>query len=65
VEQPPPPASDRFFGVYQELNPFPDCWRHRIPVLHLREHFSVIAHFGPAASLTIAQVREILRTFLR
>jgi len=62
---PRPSASDRFFGVYQELNPSPDGWRDRMPVLHLREHFSVIAHFGPAASSTIAQVREILSPFLR
>jgi fructosamine-3-kinase len=62
---PRPPASDRFFGVYQELNPSPDGWRDRMPVLYLREHFSVIAHFGPAASSTIAQVREILSPFLR
>lgn len=60
-----PPASDRFFGVYQELNPSPDGWRDRMPVLHLREHFSVIAHFGPAASRTIARVREILSPFLQ
>jgi fructosamine-3-kinase len=60
-----PPASDRFFGAYQELNPSPDGWRDRMPVLHLREHLSVIAHFGPAASRTIAQVREILGPFRR
>jgi fructosamine-3-kinase len=62
---PRPAAADRFFGVYQELNPSPDGWRDRMPVLHLREHFSVIAHFGPAASQTIARVREILSPFLR
>jgi len=62
---PRPPASDRFFGAYQELNPSPDGWRDRMPILHLREHLSVIAHFGPAAPRTIAQVREILSPFLR
>jgi len=60
-----PPASDRFFGAYQELSPSPDGWRDRMPVLHLREHLSVIAHFGPAAHRTIAQVREILGPFRR
>jgi fructosamine-3-kinase len=60
---PRPPASDRFFEVYQELNPSPDGWRDRMPVLHLREHLSVLAHFGPAASRTIDQVREILKPF--
>jgi hypothetical protein len=34
-------------------------------VLHLREHLSVLAHFGPAASTTIAKVREILTPFQR
>jgi fructosamine-3-kinase len=62
---PRPPASDRFFVVYQELNPSPDGWRDRMPVLHLREHLSVLAHFGPAASTTIAKVREILTPFQR
>jgi fructosamine-3-kinase len=62
---PRPPASDQFFRVYQELNPSPDGWRDRMPVLHLREHLSVLAHFGPAASGTIAKVREILTPFQR
>jgi len=60
-----PAASHRFFEVYQELNPSPDGWRDRMPVLHLREHLSVIAHFGPAAHDTITQVREILSPFRR
>lgn len=62
---PRPPGSDRFFDAYQELSPSPDGWRDRMPVLHLREHLSVIAHFGPAARGTIAEVREILRPFQR
>jgi fructosamine-3-kinase len=62
---PRPPAADRFFAIYQELNPSPDGWRDRMPLLHLREHLSVLAHFGPAAARTIAQVREILRPFQR
>jgi fructosamine-3-kinase len=65
LSSPRPPASDRFFGAYQEVNPSPDGWRDRMPVLHLREHLSVIAHFGLAARGTIAQVREILGPFLR
>ena len=60
-----PRASDRFFGVYQDLNPSPDGWRDRMSVLHLREHLSVIAHFGPAAFRAIAPVREILSPFRR
>jgi fructosamine-3-kinase len=35
----------------------------RMPLLHLREHLSVIAAYGPAAASTITQVRDILAPF--
>jgi fructosamine-3-kinase len=57
------PASDRFFAAYQELNPSPPGWTGRMPILHLREHLSVIAHFGTAAPMTVNRVREILAPF--
>jgi fructosamine-3-kinase len=60
---PRPPASDRFFAVYQELNPSPPGWTDRMPVLHLRELLSSIAHFGPAASYDLGQVRDTLGPF--
>jgi len=60
---PRPPAADRFFGLYQELSPSPPDWTGRMPVLHLRELLSTIAHFGPAAPKTIQQVRRILAPF--
>jgi fructosamine-3-kinase len=60
---PRPPASDRFFELYQELNPSPPGWTHRMPVLHLRELLSVIAEFGPAAAAHINQTRDILTPF--
>ncbi|MFD7729414.1 fructosamine kinase family protein [Kitasatospora phosalacinea] len=41
---PRPAASDRFFATYQELAPLPDGWQARMPLLHLRELLSVIAH---------------------
>lgn len=41
-----PPASQRFFGLYQELNPSPPGWAERLPLLHLRELLSSIAHMG-------------------
>ena len=47
-----PPASDRFFSVYQELNPSPPGWMDRMPVLHLRELLSSIAHFGQPRPMT-------------
>ena len=60
---PRPPASDRFFAVYQELNPSPPGWAERMPVLHLRELLSSIAHFGPAASYDLGRVRDTLGPF--
>ena len=60
---PRPPACDGFFAVYQELNPSPPGWAERMPVLHLRELLSSIAHFGPAASHDLGRVRDTLRPF--
>jgi fructosamine-3-kinase len=62
---PRPPAADRFFGLYQELNPSPPGWTERMPVLHLRELLSCIAAFGPAAAAHISQTRDILAPFYR
>jgi fructosamine-3-kinase len=56
----PPP--DRFFRAYEELSPPADGWRERMPLLHLREHLSVLAHFGGNGD-TVAQVRHVMRTF--
>jgi len=41
-----PPASRRFFDLYQELSPSPPGWAERMPLLHLRELLSAIAHMG-------------------
>jgi fructosamine-3-kinase len=60
---PRPPAADRFFAAYFELNPSPPGWTARMPILHLRELLSVIAHFGSGAPRTIAQARSILSPF--
>ena len=60
---PRPPAADRFFAVYQELNPSPAGWADRMPVLHLRELLSSIAHFGPAASHDLGRLRDALGPF--
>lgn len=57
------PAAARFFDIYQELNPSPPGWADRMLILHLREHLSVIAAYGPAAASTINQVRDILAPF--
>ncbi len=60
---PRPAAADRFFAVYQELNPSPPGWTDRMPVLHLRELLSCIAEFGPAAADHISRARDVLAPF--
>lgn len=60
---PRPPASQRFFDVYQELNPSPAGWAERMPILNLRELLSTIAHFGDQAARTAEEIRRILAPF--
>jgi fructosamine-3-kinase len=61
---PRPPATDRFFAVYQDVNPSPPGWAERMPVLHLRELLSTIAHL-PDAAWAVVRVRETLAPFYR
>ena len=56
----PPPEG--FFRAYEEISPLADGRRDRMPLLHLREHLSVLAHFGPSGD-TVAQVRGVVLTF--
>ncbi|PXX57400.1 fructosamine-3-kinase [Nocardia tenerifensis] len=42
--QPRPPASDRFFAVYEDLTPPCDGWRDHAQLLRVWDLFSVIAH---------------------
>ena len=60
---PRPPASDRFFELYQELNPSPPGWIDRMPILHLRELLSTVAHFGSEWPGAVQQVRDRLAPF--
>ncbi len=57
-----PPASDRFFGVYQELNPSPPGWAGRMPLLHLRELLSVTAQETDSAR-AVERIRQVLKPF--
>ncbi|WP_433435323.1 fructosamine kinase family protein [Nonomuraea sp. CA-141351] len=59
---PRPPASDRFFEVYADAAGLADGWRDRMPVFHLRELLSSIAHDDYARECA-AEVREIIRPF--
>jgi fructosamine-3-kinase len=61
---PRPPVVDRFFTAYREIAPLDDGWEERMPILHLRELLSVIAHdaddWGAAAV-----VRKTVAPFAR
>ena len=61
---PRPPASERFFAVYQEIAGLHNGWEERTPILHLRELLSIIAHddddWGAAEA-----VRAVITPFQR
>lgn len=61
---PRPPASERFFAVYREVAGLQDGWERRMPLLHLREHLSAIAHEDDAWDPAKA-VREAVAPFMR
>ncbi|WNO62524.1 fructosamine kinase family protein [Streptomyces sp. NBC_00121] len=56
-------ASERFFAVYQEIAPLQDGWEERMPILHLRELLSVIAHDDDWGA--VEAVRKIIAPFRR
>jgi fructosamine-3-kinase len=57
-----PPESKRLFDAYQELNPSPPGWAERMPLLHVRELLSTIAHMGNADGAA-RRLRGILAPF--
>ncbi len=59
---PRPTASDRFFDVYQALNPSPPGWAERMPLLNLRELLSVAAQEAESAWAG-ERIRQILKPF--
>jgi fructosamine-3-kinase len=59
-----PPVSDRFFVAYAELATLRDGWRERMPVLHLRELLSTIAHDDDDWG-AVAAVRTVIAPFRR
>ncbi|MGH3164491.1 MAG: fructosamine kinase family protein [Trebonia sp.] len=61
---PRPPASDRFFRAYQDVNPLPAGWAERMPLLHLRELLSTIAHEADSG-WAVQRVRDTLAPFCR
>lgn len=61
---PRPPASDRFFAVYEEITGIDDRWRGRMDLFHLRELLSIIAHDDDDWGAT-ETVRKIIAPFRR
>ncbi|SPL93312.1 Ribulosamine/erythrulosamine 3-kinase potentially involved in protein deglycation [[Actinomadura] parvosata subsp. kistnae] len=59
---PRPPAAQRFFEVYAAPAPLPSGWQERMPLYHLRELLSSIAHDDNARECAEA-VREIVAPF--
>ena len=62
--------ADGWLGRLRQVNtwstdghPSPPGWTDRMPVLHLRELLSSIAHFGPAATYDLGRVRDTLGPF--
>lgn len=59
-----PPVSDRFFDVYQELNPSPPGWRQRMRLLNLRELLSMVATLDGTGPI-VQVIRDTLAPFYR
>lgn len=59
-----PPGADRFFPAYAEIAPLRDGWQERMPLLHLREWLSTIAHDDDDWGAADA-VREVIAPFGR
>jgi fructosamine-3-kinase len=57
-----PPPSDRFFDVYQDLNPSPPGWRERMPLLHVRELLSSMSLLGNSDG-SADRLRAVLAPF--
>lgn len=54
---------DRFYSAYAEIRPLDRGWRERMPLLHLRELLSLLAHFGNDRWDITGQIRQVLRMF--
>ena len=57
-----PELSDRFFSAYAEIAPLHDSWQDRMPLLHLRELLSTIAHDDDDWG-AVAEVRKVIAPF--
>lgn len=50
------------FAAYQEVRPLEGDWESRMPLLHLRENLSVLAHIG-FDERTVQEIRAVLTRF--
>jgi fructosamine-3-kinase len=55
-------APDAFFAAYDEVRPLAAGWRDRMPILHLCEQLSLVAHFG-AQPETMAAMQATIKPF--
>ena len=55
-------APAAFFAAYDEVSPLAAGWRERMPILHLREQLSLVAHFGPQPE-TMAAIERTIAPF--
>jgi fructosamine-3-kinase len=55
-------APEAFFAAYNQVRPLEAGWRDRMPILHLREQLSVVAHFGPEPG-TMAAIEQTIGPF--
>jgi fructosamine-3-kinase len=53
---------DAFYDSYVEAHPLAAGWQDRLPLLHLREHLCVLAHFGEVAE-TLTKLHTTLAPF--
>jgi fructosamine-3-kinase len=51
-----------FYDAYQDHYPLDPGWLDRLPLLHLREHLCVLAHFGPVPE-TLTKLHTTLEPF--
>jgi fructosamine-3-kinase len=57
-------APEDFFAAYNEVRPLAAGWRDRMPILHLREQLSVVAHIGPEPGC-LAGIKRTIEPFMR
>jgi fructosamine-3-kinase len=54
---------EQFYAAYHEIRPLDDEWRERMPLLHLRELLSLLAHFGNDRRDIAGEIRDVVHAF--